>query len=88
MNFSYPESIIKTHFFDFNLDKATQVNITIHDIGGRIVLRLVDSVLDKGDHEVFWHAVDSHGEPFPAGLYYFIMNTDEFRAIKTFTIIK
>jgi flagellar hook assembly protein FlgD len=85
---SYPESIVKTHFFDFQLEKRTRVSIVVYDKMGKIVSNLVDSDLDAGEHGVVWHAVDNNGIPLSKGVYFYTMETDEFKATKTMSIAR
>ncbi len=84
---NHPITVNAINFFDFYLDKRTRVSINIFDLRGRVVTRLVDDELDAGEHEVIWHAVNDFGEPLAAGVYEYKMETDQFTASKTITIV-
>lgn len=49
---------------------AGHVRITIHDVTGRQVAKLVDRVESAGNHEVVWEARDDDGGRVPIGLYF------------------
>ena len=87
MHYSYPESIVKTHFFDFELAERTRVCIMVYDMMGRIVTEVVDSELSAGEHVVAWQSVNNQGDPLPEGIYFYTMETKEFKATKAMTIV-
>jgi hypothetical protein len=54
----------------FRLERAAATELAIHDLGGRLVRRVVRGMpLAPGLHRVDWDAHDSAGERAPPGLY-------------------
>lgn len=58
----------RTHL-DFSLPGKERVRLSVHDIRGRELARLVDGVLDAGHHSREWEGVDDAGRELPAGVY-------------------
>jgi flagellar hook assembly protein FlgD len=53
----------------FTLPMATRVRLTVHDVAGRCVARLVDGPRARGVHLVEWDARDTHGRRTGAGVW-------------------
>jgi len=50
-------------------DVAERVHVSIDDVQGRHVRRLVDEVLPAGRRIVTWDGMDDRGRQAPAGVY-------------------
>ena len=50
--------------------QAGPVRLSIHDLNGREIVRLIDRHLTPGSHEVHWDGRDSAGRLSPGGCYY------------------
>ena len=53
----------------FTLAKPGNVKLTVHDLGGRIVKRLLEMELDAGVHRLDWNGTDQVGRPVSSGRY-------------------
>jgi hypothetical protein len=53
----------------YSLAKDGRVRVTIHDVSGRMIARLVDGFEPAGTHGALWNGCDPTGRPAPAGLY-------------------
>ncbi len=60
-----------------------EVRLTIYDVAGRLVERLVDGPKSAGDHVATW---DAHGRP--SGVYFYRLETDSFSATRKLVILK
>jgi len=54
----------------YELGHAGPVDLTIHDVSGRLVRRLQSGCRTPGRHDVNWNATDGHGRRVPAGIYF------------------
>lgn len=54
----------------FGLARREHVELTVYDVAGRVVRRLVDQGLEAGDHEFMWGGESSSGNPAAAGVYF------------------
>ncbi len=62
---AYPNPFNPRTSFSFMVPQTGAVALTVHDVRGREVARLVDAQVAAGRHEVAWEA----GETVPAGAY-------------------
>ena len=53
----------------YSMPRAGHVRVTIHDLAGRIVARVVDADEPAGTHAATWDGRDRNGQAVPAGLY-------------------
>jgi len=67
-NFPNPFNPSTTIFF--NTKNSGEVQLSVFDVAGRLVTRLVDENLAAGSHEVTWRGNDSSGQKAPAGVYF------------------
>jgi len=55
----------------YSLPQRSQVTLSIFNIQGQLVSRLVQDVQSAGEHRVLWN-----GEGLPSGVYFYILETD------------
>jgi hypothetical protein len=53
----------------FEIESPGRAQVTIHDVRGRRIATLVDSVLDAGEHSQIWEGVDDLGRSVASGMY-------------------
>lgn len=53
----------------FSLRRAAHVNVTIHDLAGRVVRRLTEGAARAGRSETAWDGRDGEGRSVAAGIY-------------------
>ncbi len=63
--------------FAFGLDRSIPVRLTIHDVSGREVQKLIDRELTAGEHEAVWSGVDVAGRAVASGVYFYRFSTIE-----------
>lgn len=54
----------------YSLQKAGQIRLSVYDITGREVARLVDAYQFVGDYSVTWNSKDAIGGVLPSGVYF------------------
>jgi hypothetical protein len=54
---------------DYSLAREAHVRLSVHDLLGRELVRLVDGIQTPGRHQAIWTGVTAHGRA-PAGLYF------------------
>ncbi len=65
----HPNPFNPTTTLAFTLERPQDVRLTIHDLAGREVRRLVDVRLPAGRHTSPWDGRDRAGQALPAGMY-------------------
>jgi glucose/arabinose dehydrogenase len=66
---NYPNPFNGQTVIPYSLSKEAQVKITIYDLRGRSVSRLVDGYRPAGRSTVQWNGADQAGRPLPSGVY-------------------
>jgi agmatine deiminase len=68
---AYPNPFREETRFQFELKYPERVDLTVYDVRGRVVRRLITGERGAGVHEIRWDGADEQGRPLPAGVYYF-----------------
>jgi hypothetical protein len=55
--------------FKYDVPRATQITLVVHDLAGRAVRTLVDGHLGAGTHVAQWDGFDVENQPAGAGVY-------------------
>jgi len=63
----------------FDLPKAGVVRMSVYDLSGRLVRRLLNQSLPAGDRTLTWNGVDDAGHRVSAGVYVLHLETAGFR---------
>ncbi len=66
---NYPNPFNPHTVLTVELPEASDVLLTIYDLRGREVRRLVSNRLDPGFHRFVWDGTSTVGRPAPAGVY-------------------
>jgi hypothetical protein len=60
----------------YRLNKPAQVRLSVYDITGREVNRLVDRYQSVGDYNISWNSNDYNGQKMASGMYFARLNVD------------
>ncbi len=80
---NYPNPFNPTTTISFELDKPSEITLTVFDALGRTVSVLVDEQRNSGLHEVSFDA-----SQLSSGIYFYRLETGDFVHTKTLTLIK
>lgn len=83
LNQNYPNPFNPSTEIRFALPEAIHVQLTIYDVSGREVTRLVDRQMSAGFHAVTWDA-----ENLPSGIYLYRISAGSFSESRTMTFLK
>jgi len=72
---NYPNPFNPITNIRFDLPEATYVTITIYDITGREVVKLVNRNMNPGYRHLIWNARDKYGHNVSSGIYIYQMRT-------------
>lgn len=61
----------------YRLPSQQNIQITVHDLRGRLVKTLIDGSAFDGEHILQWDGRDSHGSRASAGVYFINMKTPQ-----------
>jgi hypothetical protein len=78
-----PSTIIR-----FGLPQASRVRITVFDLTGRLITRLVDRSLPASYQTVSWNGKDSQGRVVRSGFYVYKMETPKYTCLRKALLMK
>jgi flagellar hook assembly protein FlgD len=80
---NYPNPFNPNTTISFNLPKATNINLSIYDINGQLVSKLIDGQVSSGFHKVNWNASN-----YSSGVYFYKLTTNGFSDTKKMMLVK
>jgi len=85
---NYPNPFNPQTRIEFHLPAAGRVRVWICNTAGQTVRTLADAAFTSGRHALVWDARDENGLPLPTGLYYYAMESGDFRVVKKLLYVK
>lgn len=85
---NYPNPFNPTTSISFDLPRAGQVSLVVHNILGRHVRTLVNSTLPAGTHTVQWDARNDGGLPVASGVYFYRLQTPANSATRKMLLLR
>ena len=85
---NYPNPFNPVTTLRYDLLEDALVNITIYDMMGRQISKLVNSQQNAGYKSIQWNATNNAGQQVPAGLYLYTIEAGEFRQIRKMVLLK
>ena len=79
---NYPNPFNPTTKIEYGLSDAANVRLRIYDILGREIILLVNKKEDAGYKSVTWNGFDKSGRDMGAGMYFYVLEADNFRQVK------
>jgi hypothetical protein len=73
---------------NFELASDGPVELTVHDVSGRLVRRLETGPRPAGRHVVRWDGTDAHGRTVPAGVYFVRLSAGGAVSIGRLTLVR
>jgi hypothetical protein len=72
----------------FSLARRGPVELTIYDVRGRAVRRLIDRPMDAGLHSVVWDGADNNGHRASSGIYWSQMRAGDYVSNRKLVLLK
>ena len=85
---NYPNPFNPSTQIDFAIIERNPVNLTIYDILGREVIRLVDKTMPAGSYKVTWDGRNNAGERISSGIYLYRLKAGDDEAVAKMILIK
>lgn len=80
---NYPNPFNPTTNITFDLKTASNVNLSIYDVAGKLVTTLVNGKMTAGQYSVTWNA-----DNMTSGVYFAKLQSDGFTSVKKMMLIK
>ena len=71
LNQNYPNPFNPMTAIQYSLPEKCRVALSIYDVSGKLVARLVNTEQDAGIHRVEWNGKDAHGKQAASGIYFY-----------------
>ncbi len=89
LNFSiYPNPFNPVTTIQFNLEKKSQVVITVYNLRGQKIRSIQNNILERGKHSFTWKGDDDSGNKVASGIYLAQLSTESFKKIKKMIVLK
>jgi len=85
---SYPNPFKSQTAIRYSLTTPSKVSLTIYDISGRAVRRLLDATKEPGLYTISWNGRDDKGRTLAQGVYFYRLKTDGFSDTKRLVLIR
>ena len=86
---NYPNPFAENTTIQFSLPVKGEVTLTIYNVLGQRVVRLIDGVRFNRLHEIIWDGRDAHGDKVSSGVYlYELKLDDQYVERKKMTLIR
>ena len=76
---AYPNPFNPTSTIEYAIEQASHVNLTIYDLRGNEIARLVQAHQEAGWHTAVWNGLDNQGQSIPTGVYLANLN-DQYQS--------
>ncbi|MFA7710219.1 MAG: right-handed parallel beta-helix repeat-containing protein [Candidatus Neomarinimicrobiota bacterium] len=93
LNDCYPNPFNNTTTIHYSIKEPGRVQLTIYDLRGYEVQRLINNIQPTGTYQIPWDGRNQSGEPVASGIYYLSLKVSSgekilYRANKKLTLIK
>jgi hypothetical protein len=85
---NYPNPFNPATKISFSLKKSSHIKLTVYNIIGQKVKKLVDQEMPAGLYNVQWNGLDDNGSYMVSGIYYYRLETDSFKATRKMLLMK
>ena len=85
---NYPNPFNSTTAFNYSIAENILVNISVHDISGRLVKSLFNGLQSPGDKKIRWDSTNNEGLPVSGGFYFYSIRSDKTILTKKMVFLK
>lgn len=79
---NYPNPFNPTTTIEYNIPQRSSVSITIYNISGQEVRKLLNEFQEPGTYKVEWDGKDSNGRIVSSGVYFYQMMAGGYTGVK------
>ena len=85
---NYPNPFNPSTAIEYSLAKDSDVELRIYDAQGRSVRTLVEGFRQRRNYRVVWDALNDNGNQVSSGVYFYKLETKDFRSTKKMVLIR
>ncbi len=88
LNQNFPNPFNPVTTITFHIPQYERVKIVVYNIKGQEVKTLTHAYLNPGAYSVTWNGSDNAGNPVPAGIYIYSLNTQSYHSNRKLVLLK
>jgi hypothetical protein len=73
---NHPNPFNPSTAIEYRIPRAAHVNVSVFDIGGRLVKEILDDTQPAGLHQVTWDGTDITNTRVASGIYFYTVESD------------
>jgi flagellar hook assembly protein FlgD len=85
---NYPNPFNPSTQIRYGLPKASYVTLTVHNVLGQEVARIVDEAQTEGYYDVRWNGTNESGGIVGTGVYFFRIHAGDFTETRKMLLVK
>jgi len=85
---NYPNPFNMETVITFHLPEATEIQVDVFNLSGRLVATLTSGYYKAGIHETLWNGRDKKGNPVSSGIFVYRLTTETQSLSKEMMIVK
>ena len=85
---NYPNPFNPSTSIEYSLARHSKVSLTIYNILGQKVTKIVDTDQEAGQYAINWDALDDNGNETASGIYFYKIVAGDFTQIKKMLLLK
>ena len=88
LNQNHPNPFNPTTNIEFELGESSYVTLTIYDIVGREIRKLVSKQMDAGIQSISWDSLNENGIPVGSGIYFYSIVAGQEKMTKKMMLLR
>ncbi len=85
---NFPNPFNMETMISYEIPEATQVAIRIYNLNGQVIKTLINRFHQPGSYQIIWNGKDERNLDVVSGLYFFSIDTKDFKKMRKMTLIK
>jgi hypothetical protein len=85
---NYPNPFNPATEIEYQLPKASEVELAIYNVLGEKVRILVQEKKDPGVHQVRWDGINDRGIPVSSGIYFYRLSAGNYKSVRKMILIR
>jgi hypothetical protein len=88
MSMPHPNPFARSMTINYQIARATNVNMQIYDAAGRVVRTLAQGRYSPGFYSEAWNGCDNTGRKVSAGVYFVRLETDDYQKVNKAVLLR
>lgn len=88
LNQNYPNPFNPTTNISFYIPESQDVELSIFNVKGQLIKKLVSGELEKGHHNILWNGKNMHSKDVASGIYFYRLKTKSHNQVKKMIMMK